>query len=203
MKLATQHDMNQNLKFSIFTGGLVQNWNSTRAPADNVVSRQGQTVPLFQRDKVSSAGRWIPHPWYANGPASGAKRHGSMVFDDLGKSCNNRQCFTCVQAELRLYWHQRTHHCPVYSPTLRLLRKILELNQHSFRCLLNYFFGLTLVVCHFKWLIDGTPNIPYQRPMATATSEDTNEIHASHSSSWISSTMSPDWWTIRPKRDGP
>lgn len=40
-------------------------------------------------------------------------------------------------------------------------------------------------ICPFRQLIDLNPNIPYQRPMATSTSEDTNGIHISNRESLV------------------
>lgn len=158
----------------------------------------GQTVPLFQRWKVSFSGHWIPHPWYANGPASGAKRPSWMVFDDLGKRCNNQPCFTCVQAALCLYWHQHSHRWLAYAP----LRKTLP---RRLRCLLSFFvFLLILLARMYLFVILGgwLTEIPHpitNGQWSASTSVDTNGMHVGNRGT---ESVAPRSLSHAPQRSG-
>lgn len=147
-------------------------WNSSRKLVES-----RQTVPLFHRVKVSSAGRWIPHPWYDNGPASGAKRRGWMVFDDLGKPCNNRLCFhVCSGWALHILAPAHTSFPGLLASSTDSWTDSTYVGSDA--CPVTLFWlGYS---CHFRQLIDRNPNIPSQRPMATSTSENTNQIHVSN-----------------------
>lgn len=139
--------------------------NVTRASADSGQC-YGQTVPLFQRWKVSFSGHWIPHPWYANGPASGAERPSWMVFDDLGKRCNNQPCFTCVQAALCLYWHQHTHRLLAYATLRKILPRFFHVGSDA--CSVFFVFRLFFLARMYLFVILGgwLTEIPHPIPTA-------------------------------------